>query len=67
MKIIKSRDKKLVEEIDKKLEENKQKYGERYCPCALVRDKEHICMCKDFVENIQNGPCHCGKYIKIED
>lgn len=66
MKIIKNKDTKLVEEIDKKLKENKKKYGYAYCPCSLVRNEDTICMCKEFVESTEPGPCHCGKYVKVE-
>lgn len=36
-----------------------------YCPCSLVKDEDHKCMCKDFIEQ-GLGPCHCGLYIKVE-
>ena len=36
-----------------------------YCPCSLVKDEDHKCMCKDFVEQ-GLGPCHCGLYVKVE-
>lgn len=36
-----------------------------YCPCSLVKDEEHKCMCKDFIEQ-GLGPCHCGLYVKVE-
>ena len=64
-----SEDKELVAEIDKKLKENKEKYGKAYCPCVLpsVYESEngddYICMCKEFKEQ-ESGECHCGKYIK---
>lgn len=36
-----------------------------YCPCSLVKDEDHKCMCKDFIEQ-GLGPCHCGLYVKVE-
>lgn len=36
-----------------------------YCPCSLVKDEYHKCMCKDFIEQ-GLGPCHCGLYVKVE-
>lgn len=66
MKIIKNSDKKLVAEIDKKLKENKTKYGYAYCPNCKEKTDETICICKEFVECSQVGPCHCGKYVKVE-
>lgn len=64
-----SDDKELVNEIKKKLKENKEKYGKAFCPCILPtmytaenRD-DYICMCKEFREQ-KEGECHCGLYIK---
>lgn len=59
-------DKELVEEIDKKLKENKELYGESYCPCSIERIQDTICMCKEFREQ-KEGECHCGKFIKTLD
>lgn len=36
-----------------------------YCPCSLVKDEDHKCICKDFIEQ-GLGPCHCGLYVKVE-
>ena len=65
MKIKLSDDKELIEEIDKQLDRNLELYGERYCPCAIVHDKDSICMCKIFREEIEEGSCPCGKYVKV--
>lgn len=51
-------DKKLVEEIRKKLVENAG-----YCPCKIEKNPDTKCMCKDFREQ-KKGECHCGLYIK---
>ena len=45
----------LRQEIIEKLKEN-----DGYCPCALTKTQDTVCMCKDFRENAQSGPCHCG-------
>lgn len=37
-----------------------------YCPCAVEHTKETKCMCKDFKEQDTPGPCHCGRYEKVE-
>ena len=64
-----SDDKELVAEINKKLKENKEKYGKAFCPCVLPtlyeasNSDDYICMCKEFREQ-ESGECHCGKYIK---
>lgn len=49
----------LRQEIIEKLKEN-----DGYCPCALVKTQDTVCMCKDFRENVQSGLCHCGLYVK---
>ena len=51
-----SDDKELVAEINKKLKENKEKYGKPFCPCVLPsmytseNSNDYICMCKEFRE-----------------
>ena len=35
-----------------------------YCPCSLIKDDDHECMCKEFRE-IEEGTCRCGLYNKI--
>lgn len=66
MRISINPNKEIVERIDKLLDENQAKYGKRFCPCSLVHDDEHVCICKEFLESEENGECHCGKYIKTE-
>ena len=64
-----SEDKELVQEINNKLQENKEKYGKPFCPCVLPtlyeseNSDDYICMCKEFREQ-KTGTCHCGKWIK---
>lgn len=53
-------DKKLVSEIRKKLKENGG-----YCPCSLIKDEDHKCICKEFMDQ-DSGLCHCGLYEKLE-
>lgn len=60
MKIKVTDDKRLAEEIRAQLKENGG-----YCPCSLVHDDDHKCMCKEFLAQ-EVGPCHCGLYIKTE-
>lgn len=57
--IRKNSDKKVVAEIISKIRENGG-----YCPCQLQRTEDTKCMCKDFLDNVVEGPCHCGLYIK---
>ena len=35
-----------------------------YCPCSIVMDDDHKCMCKEF-RDMDEGTCHCGLYTKI--
>lgn len=37
-----------------------------YCPCAVVKEPDTKCMCKDFREQKTPGLCHCGRYMKEE-
>lgn len=36
-----------------------------YCPCSLIKDERHKCMCCDFKEQTEEGFCHCGLYQKV--
>lgn len=38
-----------------------------YCPCLIQRNEDTLCMCKDFREQKEPGPCHCGRFMKVED
>ena len=57
-------DKELVDKINKELDKNYILYGKRYCPCAIIKDDDSVCICKEFREQEFDGPCNCGKYIK---
>lgn len=37
-----------------------------YCPCALAKNKDTKCMCKDFREQ-EIGRCHCGRFEKVQE
>ena len=51
-------DMELRKEIIEKLKAN-----DGYCPCALVRNLDTVCMCKEF-RDMEEGTCHCGLYVK---
>lgn len=38
-----------------------------YCPCMVEKTPDTKCMCKDFREQKEPGPCHCGRYEKYEE
>ena len=35
-----------------------------YFPCQWPRTADTKCKCRDFREQKEPGPCHCGLYIK---
>ena len=62
MKVELNSDKAVVEEIKAALKEN-----DGFCPCEIEKTPETKCMCKDFLENVQEGElCHCGLFRKIK-
>ena len=38
-----------------------------YCPCLVQKNEDTKCMCKDFREQTTPGPCHCGRFEKMEE
>lgn len=46
--------------ISKAIQEN-----DGYCCCAIEKNADTKCPCKDFREEQSAGVCHCGRYIKI--
>lgn len=36
-----------------------------YCPCAIYQTPDTRCMCKEFRDQTEPGPCGCGRYEKI--
>ena len=67
MHIVLNSDREIVSDVNNQLKDNIKKYGKPYCPCALEHNDDTTCMCKEFVENIEQGECPCGKFIKIPD
>ena len=47
-----------VAAVRKALKEN-----DGYCPCAVVKNEDTKCICKDFRER---GKCHCGLYEVVK-
>ena len=58
IKIKLTNDMELRKEIIEKLKTN-----DGYCPCALVKSPDTVCMCKEF-RDMEEGTCHCGLYVK---
>lgn len=38
-----------------------------YCPCALFETPETKCICANFKNQNHPGPCHCKRFIKVEE
>lgn len=58
-------DRKLVDDIRKALKEN-----DGYCPCAVSKNADTKCMCKEFREQYKKGvtgKCHCGLYEVVNE
>lgn len=58
-------DNKLFGAVQRGMKKKAEKYGHCYCPCSLVNDEDHICMCKEFRESPAGTTCHCGIYTKV--
>ena len=61
MKIEVNPDKKFVKELREKIKSN-----DGYCLCALEKNDNTKCMCKEFINSNELGYCHCGLYNKVE-
>lgn len=61
LKIIKNPNKEVYESVRKAVTENSG-----FCPCELVQIPDTKCPCKNFREQITEGECHCGLYVKVE-
>lgn len=58
MKIKLNPDTEYANEVKKALKANGG-----YCPCALVKNKDTKCKCREFRE-MEEGMCRCGLFIK---
>lgn len=58
MKVIKNPDTEFANSVQKEVKKNNG-----YCPCAIERNKDTKCMCKEFRDQVARGEpgyCHCG-------
>ena len=62
MKITVNTDTEYVKEIRQKLKSNSN-----HCPCNLQIDDSTLCMCEDFINQKEDGYCHCGLYFKTNE
>ena len=61
MQIKLNKNNELVKDIKEKLIKN-----QGYCPCAIEKNADTKCMCKDFREQ-KEGYCHCMLYYKTQE
>jgi ferredoxin-thioredoxin reductase catalytic chain len=65
-------EKKRLEGVIKGLAKNKQRFGERYCPCRIrsgdaEKDKNIVCPCIYHEKEIKDdGACHCNLFFSEE-
>ena len=52
-----------LEAMSQKFEQQKEKYGELYCPCQLQQTKDTICPCRYMRTQ---GACRCGLFMPKE-
>lgn len=62
MKIIINPDSATYKEVTEAVEENNG-----YCPCAIVKNEDTRCPCREFREQQTEGECHCGRFVKVEE
>lgn len=62
LKIIQNPDKEKFEMVTDAVIENSG-----YCPCMIFQNEDTKCMCKEFREQKKEGPCRCGRFIKVEE
>lgn len=62
MKIVRNHnDEEFLKTIEQAIADN-----DGYCCCAVEKTPDTKCPCKEFIESTEKGPCHCGRYIKVE-
>lgn len=59
MKITQNLNKEEVNYIKGKIKEN-----DGYCPCQLEKNENTKCICQNFLNQKEDGWCHCGLYYK---
>jgi ferredoxin-thioredoxin reductase catalytic subunit len=71
-KWILNKDEEWLEDLNKGLYENKQRYGYPSCPCRLAhgefeKDKDIICPCDYAPPDIEEyGHCYCALFLKLD-
>jgi hypothetical protein len=38
-----------------------------YCCCAIEKNADTMCLCKEFRESDESGFCHCGRFFKVRN
>ena len=43
------------------------KANDNYCCCAITKDDDTKCMCKEFRDSKETDYCHCGRFYKVKN
>lgn len=62
LKIIKNPNTPVYKEVLQAVKDN-----DGFCPCEIIKTPDTKCPCKKFREQIIEGECHCGLYIKVAE
>ena len=38
-----------------------------YCCCAIFKNEDTMCICKEFRDSQESGFCHCGRFYKVKE
>ena len=38
-----------------------------YCCCAITKEPDTMCMCKEFRDQEESGFCHCNRFFKVKN
>lgn len=45
---------------------NTVKDNDGFYPCKTIKNDDIKCICKEFINQVYIGECHCGLYEKVE-
>lgn len=61
LKITQNPDYKKYKDVTKAVIEN-----QGYCPCCIQQNADTKCICKEFRNQVHEGECHCGRFLKVK-
>ena len=59
MRITVNSNKDFADDLRRRIKEN-----DGYCLCAIEKNEDTKCICKEFLYNVEKGYCACGLYKK---